>query len=162
MEDTGTPDSNVSTSNNECSSYQPSVNETSQSDAMTDLTQETLNNGSSSTAETQASEGDNNSNIRSIDSSASAVDGFDDEHDADKEIGPFCDAIQDLDEQSIDDDNVHVWREDDSEQEIETGLPVSTEDAISSESAAVGAESALPNSIKIEDIPCMHAKHLKE
>ena len=162
VEDIGTPCSNASTSNNESSSYQPSVNETSLSDAATDLTHDTPSNGSSSTAETEASEGVNDSNIRRIDSSASVVNGFDDGCDTDKEIGPFYDAIPDLDERSIDDDNACVWREDDSEQEIETELPVSTEDAVSSESAAVGTESALPNSIAIESIPRMCAKHLKE
>ena len=45
----------------------------------------------------QASEGDNNSNIRSIDLSTSVVDGFDNEYDMDKEIELFCDAIPDLD-----------------------------------------------------------------
>ena len=39
---------------------------------------------------------------------------------------------------------------------------MSTEDAISLESTAVSTESALSNYITIEDIPCMHIKHLKE
>ena len=39
---------------------------------------------------------------------------------------------------------------------------MSREDTVSLESATVSTESPLPNSITIEDIPCMHVKHLKE
>ena len=108
MEDTGTLDSNIFTSNNECSSYQPSVNENSQSDTITDLTQDTPNNSSSSTIEKQGLEGDNNSNIKSINLSTSIVDRFDDGYDTGKKIVPFYDAIPDLDEQSINDNNACV------------------------------------------------------
>ena len=121
MEGTGAPDSNESTSNNESSSHQPSVNETSFPNATTDLTCGVPNNGSSFTAETEASEGDDNSNVRSVDLPASVVNGFEDGHGTGKEVGPFRDAIPDLDERSIDDDGARAWREDNSEQEIETG-----------------------------------------
>ena len=84
------------------------MNETSQSDTITELTYNMPNNGLSSTTEIQASEGDNNSNIRSIDLSASVVDEFDNGYNMGKEIGLFCDAIPDLGKQSIDNNNAHV------------------------------------------------------
>ena len=84
------------------------MNETSQSDTITELTQYMPNNSSSSTTETQASEGNNKSNIRSTNLSTSVVDGFNNGYDTGKEIGPFCNAILDLNEQSIDDNNLHV------------------------------------------------------
>ena len=74
------------------------MNETSQSDTIVKLIQDMLNNSSSSTAETNTIEGDNNSNIRSIDLSTSAMSRFDNRYDMGKEIEPFCDAIPDLHE----------------------------------------------------------------
>ena len=128
MGETGPLDSNVSTSNDESSACQPSMNETIPSNTTADLSHDTPSIGSGPTTFVEALEGDYNSNFRSIDLSASVVNGFDNGHDVDQETGPFHDAILDLDESSVEDNGVHAWREDNSEPEVETEAPVSTKD----------------------------------
>ena len=88
-------------------------------------------------------EGDDDVNVRSIDFSASVVNGFGDGCNVDQEVGPFCDAIPDLDESSVEDGNARVWREDNSEPEAETEAPVLVEDS-------GVTESTLPRSTAVE------------
>ena len=106
--DAGPLDSNVLNSNDDYSTHQPSMDESSTSNAATEISANAPGNGSGSTVEIEVSSGDNNSNIWNIDLSACAVNGFDNGHVTDQEIGPFYDAISDLDKSLVDNDNTYV------------------------------------------------------
>ena len=117
------------------SDFQPSEASSNESDTLTEISTETPLNRSVATTETSATETDNESNIRSIDLSETMARRFDEGYDTDNEIGPFYQAVCDIDNNSVDDDNCYEWREggNNAEEDLPTLEPAPIDDELESD-----------------------------